>query len=123
MEGIQLEATLGLLLASDLTGARQREGKRRLEVHTAGDILRPMSPISRPRRCAGGAVPDGGGRTAWRERSAPPTFYRAFGNAEVGLPQTAPVPGGQAIESLMAACSSFLSVGKLMFFGSPWCRP
>jgi hypothetical protein len=32
MEGIELPATLALLLASDLSGARQREGERRLDV-------------------------------------------------------------------------------------------
>jgi len=38
MERIKLPATLALLLASDLTGARQRERKRRLEAGVAGDL-------------------------------------------------------------------------------------
>jgi hypothetical protein len=46
MEGIKLPATLALLLTSDLGGAGQREGKRRLDVGVAGDL--PMSRINRP---------------------------------------------------------------------------
>src|SRR5260370_3396024 len=38
MEGIQLPAALALLLGSDLGGARQREGKRRLDVRLAFDL-------------------------------------------------------------------------------------
>jgi hypothetical protein len=38
MEGIQLPAALALLLGSDLGGARQRQGKRRLEVRVAFDL-------------------------------------------------------------------------------------
>jgi hypothetical protein len=37
-EGIELPPTLALLLASDLTGARQRECKGRLDVLMAGDL-------------------------------------------------------------------------------------
>ena len=38
MEGIELPATLALLLGSDLGGARQRQGKRCLDVGVAGDL-------------------------------------------------------------------------------------
>src|ERR1700730_6438850 len=38
MEGIELPAALALLLGSDLEGARQREGKHRLEVRLAFDL-------------------------------------------------------------------------------------
>jgi hypothetical protein len=38
MEGIELPATLALLLASDLGGAGQRKCKRRLDVLMAGDL-------------------------------------------------------------------------------------
>jgi hypothetical protein len=38
VEGIQLQAALALLLAPDPTGARQRKGKRRLDVHMGGDL-------------------------------------------------------------------------------------
>ena len=48
MEGIQLPAALALLLGPDLTGARQWQGERRLDVGVTG-ILRPMSRISRPK--------------------------------------------------------------------------
>ena len=36
MEGIQLPATLALLLTPDLIGARQQHGKRRLDILMAG---------------------------------------------------------------------------------------
>ena len=35
MEGIQLPATLALLLAPDLAGARQRQGKRGFEMRSS----------------------------------------------------------------------------------------
>src|SRR6202158_3833468 len=38
MEGIELPSTLALLLGSDLGGARQRQGKRRLDVRLAFDL-------------------------------------------------------------------------------------
>ena len=38
MEGIQLPATLALLVGADLEGARQREGKRRFNVLMAGNL-------------------------------------------------------------------------------------
>src|SRR5260370_7697831 len=43
MEGIQLPAALALLLGSDLGGARQPAGKRRLDVRLASD-LPPTAP-------------------------------------------------------------------------------
>jgi hypothetical protein len=38
MEGVKLPPTLALLLASDLTGARQRERKRHLDAGVAGNL-------------------------------------------------------------------------------------
>src|ERR1700736_3241839 len=52
MEGIQLPAALALLLGSDLGGAHQREGKRRLDVRAAFDLAAAVTDrrIGRPRR-------------------------------------------------------------------------
>src|SRR5665811_1235753 len=47
MEGIELPATLPLLLRADLGSAHQREGKYHLEVRTAGDLAADVTdPVS-----------------------------------------------------------------------------
>ena len=46
MEGIELPAALALPLGPDLTGARQREGKRRLDVLMAGDLAADVTDQS-----------------------------------------------------------------------------
>jgi hypothetical protein len=55
MEGIELPAALALLLASDLGGARQRQGERRLDVLMAGDLAadvtdQPAVPVGNQTR-------------------------------------------------------------------------
>jgi hypothetical protein len=55
MEGIQLPAALALLLALDLGGARQREGKNRFNVVPAGDLAADVTDQpAKARSCGAG---------------------------------------------------------------------
>jgi hypothetical protein len=115
MEGIELPATLALLFASDLTGARQRQGKRRPDIHLAGDLAadvadQPAEPGAQDAQLATVAVELLGVGVASRHHR------RAFGDTDVGLPQLHPVLLREAVEPL-AACDSLSSVGKRMFLG------
>lgn len=86
MEGIQLPAALALLLGSDLGGARQRQGKRRLDVRVAFDLAADVTDQAAQTRAQ-----DAQFSTVAVELLgvgvAPRHHRRAFGNAEVGLPQ------------------------------------
>ena len=98
MEGIQLPAALALLLGSDLTGARQRQGKRRLDILLAGDLAadvtdQPAKPGAQDAQFPTVAVELLGVGVAPRHHR------RAFGDADVGLPQPHPVLVGQAVEA------------------------
>src|SRR4030081_327511 len=85
MEGIELPAALALLLASDLGGARQRQGKRRLDVRLAFDLAanvthQPTQTRAQDAQFSTVAVElFGMGITSRHHR-------RAFGDTEVGLP-------------------------------------
>jgi hypothetical protein len=98
MEGIQLPAALALLLGSDLGGARQREGKRRLDVRVAFDLAadvtdQPAQTRAQDAQFSTVAV------ELFGVGVAPRHHRRAFGDAEVGLPQPHPVLVGQAVEA------------------------
>jgi hypothetical protein len=97
MEGIELEAALALLLASDLGGARQREGKRCLDLLMAGDLAadvtdQPSKPAAQDAQLPAVTVELLG------VAITPRHYRRAFGDTEVGLPQPHPVLVGQAVE-------------------------
>ena len=98
MEGIQLPAALALLLAPDLVGAGQREGKCRLEVLLAFDLAadvadQPAQTGAQDAQFAAVAVELLGMGVA-------PRHHRSMlGDPEVGLPQPHPVLVGQAIEA------------------------
>ena len=98
MEGIELPSTLALLLGSDLGGARQRQGKRRLDVRLAFDLAadvtdQPAQPRAQDAQFSTVAVElFGVGITPRHHR-------RVLGDTEVGLPQPHPVLVGQAVEA------------------------
>jgi hypothetical protein len=98
MEGIQLPAALALLLGPDLGGARQRQGKRRLDVLMAFDLAADV-----PDQPAQTRAQDAQFSTVAVELFgvgvAPRHHRRAFGDAEVGLPQPHLVLVGQAVEA------------------------
>src|SRR5665647_2933355 len=94
----ELPTALALLLGADLGGARQREGKRRLDVGVAGDIAadvadQPAKPGAQDAQFSTVAVELLGMGIASRHHR------RAFGNAEVGLPQLHAVLVGQPVEA------------------------
>jgi hypothetical protein len=98
MEGIELEAALALLLASDLGGARQREGKRCLDLLMAGDLAadvtnQPSKPAAQDAQLPAVTVELLG------VAITPRHHCRAFGDTEVGPPQPHPVLVGQAVEA------------------------
>ncbi len=98
MEGIQLPAALALLLGADLGGARQRQGERHLDVGVAGDLAadvtdRPAQTRAQDAQFSPVAVELLGVGVASRHHR------RAFGDAEVGLPQPHPMLIGQAVEA------------------------
>ncbi len=97
MEGIQLPATLALLLGPDLGGARQRQGKCRLDVVMAGDLAadvtdQPSKPAAQDAQLPAVAIELLG------VGIAPCHHRRTFGDADIGLPQPDPVLAGQAVE-------------------------
>ena len=98
MEGIQLPATLALLLAPDLIGARQRHGKRRLDVLMAGYLAADITDQPAQTRAQDAQFP-----TVAIELLgvgvAPRHHRRAFGDAQVGLPQPYPVLAGEAVRA------------------------
>jgi hypothetical protein len=109
-EGIELPATLALLLGSDLGGARQRERKRRLDALLTGDLAadvtdQPAKPAAQDAQLPAVAVELLGVGVAPRHHR------RALGNTEVGLPQPHSVLVGQAVEPLDGGVQQ-LGVGR-----------
>jgi hypothetical protein len=96
MEGIELPAALALLLASDLAGARQRERKRRLDVLMAGDLAADVADQPAQTR-AQDAQFSAVTVELLGMGIAPRHHRRAFGDADVGLPQPQPVLVGEAV--------------------------
>jgi hypothetical protein len=98
MEGIQLPAALALLLGAHLEGARQREGKRRLDTLVAGDLAadvadQPAQPRAQDAQFPAMAV------ELFGVGVAPRHHRRALGDPQVGLPQPHPMLGGQAVDA------------------------
>jgi hypothetical protein len=110
MEGIELPATLALLLASDLTSARQREGERRFNVLMAFDFAADVADQPAQTRAQNAQF-----STVAVELLgvgvAPRHHRRAFGDAEVGLSQPHPVLVGEAVEALDCGVQQ-LGVGR-----------
>jgi hypothetical protein len=93
---MQLPAALGLLLGTDLVGARERPFKQRLEAGLAG--LRWMSRMIRPEPNAQEAqlavMP-----VELLGVGVPPRHHRGpLGDAQIGLAQSHSVPADEAIE-------------------------
>jgi hypothetical protein len=87
-----------LLLAPDLTGARQRQRKRRLDGNIAFDLAADVAdqsaqPGTQDAQFSPVAVELLGVGIASRHHGC------ALGDAEVGLPQPHPMLGGQAVEA------------------------
>ena len=95
----ELPATLTLLLASDLTGARQREGKCRLDVLMAGDLAADVT--DQPSELAAQDPQLPAVTVELLGVSIAPGHHRRVpGDPDVGLPKPHAVLVGQAVDAL-----------------------
>ena len=115
MEGIEFPAALALLLGADLVGTRERGFERRRDVLLAGDLAadvadQPAEPGAQDAQLPTMAV------ELFGVGIAPRHHRRAFGDAQVGLPQPHAVLAGQPVQSE----DDILVGGDMDSFG---CRP
>src|SRR6266568_8738515 len=111
-EGIQLPATLALLLRADLIGPCERPLEPRRDVRLACDLAADVAddatkPAAQDAQLATVALELFGVGIAPRHHGG------ALGDAQIGLPQS----HDRRLSPLIAACKSLASVGNVMALG------